>query len=877
MRRVWLILSAVLVAVPASSFGSTLLASDSEEQEPPTVCQDQNGQLKRGQIDVLVLMDNSGSLEAKNQAPTDPSGLRFSALDDFIDNYAQLSSEGKNFGLIKFSTSAEVVIPLGPISSGSTEEVKSEIRTQLGEAKGDTDYIRAFTRAREVLAARPVENCKILIWFTDGEYRPSSSGDETSVARDVERLESDFCGPGGFAEFTQNEDINTFVVFLGSGGATTSSSPTLRLEASIDVMQVITGDTAPSIPVSKTRNVVGEKCAEQMAAGVRHLGEVVSAAEASDLLGYLTDLVNIADGGKPILEGECPVGVSEVETLPLPSGQLIDWISVTGWDEGSGVSNAESLLGSLKVRVGSQEFDIQDYFTLSSSSSGNVQRFLINSETAESLPPGWRLIGKNLGRVCLRAKPQDLKFRISGRKLLAVSPLLSSDLFDNRWSLFIGDEEVTVDEAASRAGEQTVAVLQVEHGEIFNPGAVLQATVEVSELPIIQNERCRIEILGTREASDEKILSTDCQVYPSPTSAVRINASTLLDQLASCGIGNWFTTVNGAQSDVVEPGVPPVRIGISSQEGPGNQKINCNLGQQFMQLEMTGSSAAAPRIEALVNFDLVKKANPVIALVLAAIATAIVSLLSLLLLRLVNDRLSKTVRAQDYFGYETDVDVVLSSSGRGELRVNGQGARSFIGSIDNLLTIDGNKRQTSLRFGSVDLQRELPGIFRPFEESRLKMKTQSPAVFWKANRASDGLQMTFSGAAILTALLNSAPTSDTPTQARLSLLVPKRGFDSGVAGVEKLVKERGDDLASELVRDLSILEKDQTKSTESVRKSLGVEKPTNVESPKTSAPPSGQPRSGGVSGGSNSTDAPRVPPSKPQGPSQPPGPPKRPN
>jgi hypothetical protein len=885
VRRVSLVLLSSAIALTSSSIGSMALAAEEEVQEPPTVCQDQDGQLKKGQIDVLVLMDNSGSLEAKNQVPTDPDRLRFSALDEFVDNYARLSSAGKNFGLIKFSTTAEEVIPLGPISSGSTDSIKNEIRTKLGEADGPTDYVQAFAVARRVLESRPSENCKILIWFTDGVYDtllPSENADDSLVAKDLRKLESNFCDDDGFARFVQNEDINTFVVFLGTGGDRSAGSQARRLEASVDVMQVLTGDEAPSFPDGSPREVVGDTCSKQMEVGVRHLGDVVSAAEASDLLGYLTDLVNIADGGKPVVQGECPISTTEVETLPLPSGQLIDWISITAWDEGSAVGNPDSLARTLKVRVGVQESDLDEYFVLSSSSSGNVQRLVVRPENAGSLAPGWKLMGEDLGRICIRAKPHDLKFRISGDKLMAVSPSpdLAPNLFDGRTSLFIGEDSVSIAEAASRSSEAIVGVLQVENGEVFNPESTLPVSIEVSELPIVLNERCRIEVLGTREASDEQILSTSCQVFPSPTSVVRINASSLLGELSSCGIGEWFTTVNGVQSEIIEPGNEGVSVGLATRQGPGNRKITCNLGSQSVLLEMTaavGGSSSTPQIEALVNFDLVKKANPTVAIVLAAIATAIVALLSLILLRLVNDQLSKTVRPQDYFGYEADVDVVVSESGRGELRIDGQPARSFVGSIDSLQTVDGNKKQTSLRFGSIEFQRQLPGFLRPFEESRLKLKSQLPAVFWKANRASDGLQMTFPSAAILVALKGVAPTKDAPARGRLSLLVPKRGFDSGVAGVEKLVKERGDDLASELVRDLSLLENAQSKARESGEQLFGVQKPTNVESPKTSARPSGPPRLGGVSGSSSSTDAPRVPPSKPQGPSRPPGPPKRPN
>jgi hypothetical protein len=784
-------------------------ARAAEDQDPPRVCQDREGQLKRGEIDVLVLMDNSRSLEAKNQEPTDPNGLRFTALDEFIDNFAGLTSDGKNFGLIKFSTAAEVVVEMQPINSQITGQIKSQIRERLGEASGPTDYVKAFDKSLEVMAQRPVENCKIIIWFTDGEFntyegdKDDSSAVAENLKRDLQDLESRFCAEGGFAEQIQSNDINTFVVFLGSGVKVPGRGDQRRIDASIDVMQVITGDEVPSIQQGTRRNVTTVACADLMDAGVRHLGEVVSAAEAGDLLGYLTDLANIADGGRQAIQGECPLDSQTIESFPMPSGYFIDWISVTSWDGGDLLSTSKNM----KVQIGSEEFEINEFFDASSASdNSNVVRFVSRPGVQDGLQPGWKLRATDVGRVCIRVKPQDLKFRLSGDQVLPVSPALPSSLHVNEVSLFVNKELVSVSEAASRADEGVTGTLRVENGEVFSADGTLPISVEVSELPILLSERCRLELIGSREASDVQLSSTTCEVFPAPAMTFTLDAKLLLAGLESCGLGSWYTTVNGERSDKIVPGSEPVVVGISSDQVPPNRDDECSLEQpQLIALAAQSSSASSsgmPKIDVLVSFEIVKKASLLVALLLTSISMVIISLLSLVLLRLVNAWTSKTVRAQDYFGYETELELGVSQSGRGELRIVGQGIKSFVADIDQLQTVSGNKNQTSLHFGSVRLIRQLPRFTRPFDESRLVLDSKLDAVFRKANRSGDGLLMAFPYALILAALDTVAPKDGRSVRARMSVLVPKRGTGSGVDGVQQLVRTHGDDLATELGKKL---------------------------------------------------------------------------
>jgi hypothetical protein len=253
-----------------------------------------------------------------------------------------------------------------------------------------------------------------------------------------------------------------------------------------------------------------------------------------------------------------------------------------------------------------------------------------------------------------------------------------------------------------------------------------------------------------------------------------------------------------------------------------------------------------------------------IAILLAAIATAIVSLLSLLLLRAVNMLTSKTVRAQDLFGYETSLELVPGQFQRGELVFPGGSSRSFIADIDQLQQVSGNHNQTSLKFASVNLVRQLPSFFKPFDESRLVLQSKAKAVFWKANRDGDGLNMAFSKAVILSTTDSQLPTADRSAKVLISLLVPKRGFGAGIEGVQQLVRERGDELAAALFIQMNSVQKDSsTKEVKSKSVSDEPSKPKVNDREVPSAPPA-EPMA-----------RPANPPTGKSTPPQPPQPPRR--
>ena len=783
-----------------------------ESQSAPTVCLDKDGQLKKGEIDVLVLLDNSGSLDTTKDGlvPTDPRGQRLEALNEFIDNFSKLGSAAKNLGLVSFANRASLIHPIAPLSSSNAKEVIEKIESKLGNPDGATNYIEAFDVANKEFKRRDPNNlnCKILIWFTDGGFQINSN--ETSD--EVSLLEDEFCSGNGFVADIQKNDINTFVVFLGTG--TSSDGDTQkRMDVSIDAMQVITGDQTPSIQDGMNRSPKSPKCKDRFDADTRHLGEVVSASEAKDLIGYLTDIVNIADGGKSVSVDDCPVQSETLESMPMPSGWFIDWVSVTSWD--GDLPSADSL--NLGIKLGGDVKSFSDYFDpIDGQGSTNVLRFALKEGKQGDLKPGWIIESKELGRACLRAKPTDVKFRISGDQRTPINPALPDELFaGDALKCFLNGSETL---CSSEAGEGLIGRIRIENGKVFSGDEndeTLPVSIEIGKTPSLLNDRCVIELIGNIQKSQETLKTSKCGVFPAPEGVdFEVDAVDLLTELQACEFGPWNVMVDDVSTIQIPGGPKSVLIWLESDGVPENKELPCSVANSSLSFVPSADTESAigsvSSIPVNIDFTLLKKSSPLLALILSALMMVVVSLLSLLLLRAVNMLTSKTVRAQDLFGYETSVDLIPGQFQRGELVFPSGSARSFTADIDLLQQISGNHNQTALKFASVNLVRKLPSFVKPFDESRLVLQSKAKAVFWKANRAGDGLNMAFSKAVILSTNDAQAPTADRPGKVMISMLVPKRGFGAGIEGVQQLVRERGEELAAALFVQMNSVQTDST-------------------------------------------------------------------
>ena len=157
--------------------------------------------------------------------------------------------------------------------------------------------------------------------------------------------------------------------------------------------------------------------------------------------------------------------------------------------------------------------------------------------------------------------------------------------------------------------------------------------------------------------------------------------------------------------------------------------------------------------------------------------------------------------------------------------------------------------------GSIKFDRVLPKFFRPFEEARLVMSNDFSASFWRANRNDDGLGISFPQAIVLSVSNIEPSFSQKRNQARVTVIVPKRGFGAGYEGAQQLIRDKCDELANKLLpilsakaSALSALTTDPASTkesggpSESSQQSLGapmqnVPPPMNRDKPISSVPP----------------------------------------
>ena len=180
--------------------------------------------------------------------------------------------------------------------------------------------------------------------------------------------------------------------------------------------------------------------------------------------------------------------------------------------------------------------------------------------------------------------------------------------------------------------------------------------------------------------------------------------------------------------------------------------------------------------------------------------TLLVAFLSLLLLKAISFVTAKTVEGSSFFAYETEAEVEPGKSERGVLRWpdTSQTPKSYVANPDLLEPVKTDKSRTSLSAGQLRFERQIPSLFRPFSESRLKLVTSTSAVFWQANRERDGLPLTFAKAIVISRIAKEDLSLQRNMQVRITALIPKRGFGSGFGGAENLIREKADQLAADL-------------------------------------------------------------------------------
>lgn len=885
------VLAATLLPVPVSAISKTSVGAS---QSPPSVCRDKEGNLKDGDLDVLTIFDDSRSLSgSENGGGSDVDGKRFDAVEEFLTSFATTkSNRTKNFGLIKFGQTAKVIVPLGEITEENFEAKISDIRRKIpnknSSQEKQTNYVLALKKATEEFDQRNDRNCKILIWFTDGVFDTKDSKKLIADVDDSDYLEREVCGTNGLANQIQEKDINTFVVFLKG-----SNDPAFkkRRSSSQDAMQVITGDIEPNFSdKSSPREIRSSKCSLE---DKRHLGEVLSANDASELIGFLVDLVLVADGGKSIVDRDCPIDISAASSVKLPSGYFIEWLSITTWNKSPKIDTK-----NLTVEVKESTVSFADIFEIdkSSGTGGRSQRFTIKESAQARLVAGWSLNSADAKNTCLRVKLRDLKFKIkkSEPQFLPVTPKdLPEPLFKNRLTLLDSDgKNVSVEEALSL--QQVTGLLKADSVDLFvdkDAGAddQLKVQITIDGRFEVQPAGCSLTIsVDNKKMAGEKINSSSCQVVPSSGSVTRFDATAALEKLrTSCPQipGGWNLLKDGVRVNSLgefADGEKGSSLTIQSAEEAPRKAVKCTVNDASVVFSgaANGNSVEIP-VSASLN--ILKPESPLWPL-LALLLVLLFTLLSLIALRFLNMLIVKAPKKDDFFSYVTNAQLVPGELDRAAIQWP-TSSRKFELEANKLQVTKGDDSRSYLAASGYRFELRLPRLLHPFEHARLQLVDSRPAVFWRSNAKRDGFPLSFTSGVGVVALSSKLPTTDTATEVDVVVLVPKRGADAGLEGVEKLLRSTLGDLAPELLKSMRmrVAEEESTAGSSDIegrkfKSRARRENPSDVsisndvkDSPATSS--SASPPSRPMSRPNSSPNAGNEIPQRPQ--SQPPEPPRR--
>jgi von Willebrand factor type A domain len=367
------------------------------------VCVDQSGKPLTGDIELMLVMDNSTSLKE-----TDEDNVRFSQVETLLRSVHNRISESKNpravkFSLITFGKGATVVIPRSKaivLNDANIDGIRRQVERAAPGNDPGTDYVKALEKAIDELEGKS-ENCRVIVWFTDGAY---FTGNEVD-SKENGTLRDEVCKkPDGISQKLREFNINIFPLYFEPKEIKGDRT------ASKDVMAHLTGD---SDAFRQDPYQAGKPCDGPWPT---HIGEVLAASNVNQLGQFFADLTNIIEGGEPVA---CPTKNGSIESKPLPAGRYISQISIVKYSGDGEELEPEDLQA---VQPDGKSRSLDNYF------EGDNGRYVAN-DAARELQPGWKIKGtESIGSEhCIRAfARQGLSVQIKksevGRKLVPIGP-----------------------------------------------------------------------------------------------------------------------------------------------------------------------------------------------------------------------------------------------------------------------------------------------------------------------------------------------------------------------------------------------------------------------------------------------------------------------
>lgn len=760
--------------------------------KPLSVCTDAEQVSKTGDIDVLLLMDNSKSLESKKNGntPTDPDGKRFIAVGDLLESLGSLtkSTESQNgasinFGMISFGASARKEINFKKLTSENDIEIAQEVKTTLPPLEQVTNYVKALQLAMEMLKDRPSANCKFLVWFTDGQFESDEIGKDdderaAKVSNQAGYLKEEVCKPEGIAESFHRARINTFVIVL---------KPTKtdgRLDASYGAMQAITGAFgANQVPKDVAAGKQPDLCGD--IATRDHIGDILVAEDASSIARKIPTIGNRIDGWETV--GVCPISSDSSDMPEMPAVRYLSGISFTAYEKGTELVSLER---SNIIDNEGRKRGFSEYLIKKVSSSKFEQKFTFNDVAIKNLQQGW-MFSIDAGEVgwCVQILPQEFEVKFTkdtSSPVVEVKPggiLTSNDLATITYRSDEADSKtLTRGEAQSEVGRVT-GLLDIDPTKKLFREPI---TVKVQQITIPSVSCSEIVFVAAGEdmPSSRKI-TEDCVIDTSSTSlgdvtVQVVQGNSLSEATCSAKLGivetgstEVWTDLLKTTSSLVHPKSSEKRIHmVLSFEG---RKAKCK-SQGDSSLELKYGSDKTQSIPINVDVRLDKKAIWWLRALIAIFILLVVAALNLWLLRIMAGKSSRMSR----FGvdaYEVPITLRKNSAGRVEAVLRGGSSpmsHRFDLEMKIPIHVETNGLAASLNKGSFSkLQVIVPPLHRPFAEPSLTLLSSGPVIYWESVNGGKGLSpMARSGV-----ILHSPEKSGESVNVMATFLLPSSGLD----------------------------------------------------------------------------------------------------
>lgn len=313
-------------------------------------------------VDLLIMMDASGSLNAPASGIDRNGTQRRSALQRFRNNLTSLLSElperdtaEVQIALWRFDRD---VIQIASFAAPSfSHPADDEIELSLGDPLSNdqfafrgrnTDYLAALSAVTQAFrAGSDADACRLLLFFTDGVYDPTG---EPTLAQ-ADELRSEVCGAvkGDF----ERAGIDTYSILLGDhfgavgatrpdAGEEETEADEIRQEmatASMQVMRALTGDAGSHL-VRGLPYGGGFGCREWSdEQPADRDGAIVQIGDLEQLALQLLEVAEVAARG--LVEWtNCGVLAGQgTQSAPMPAGRFID--TIVAYPRDSAISGYE--------------------------------------------------------------------------------------------------------------------------------------------------------------------------------------------------------------------------------------------------------------------------------------------------------------------------------------------------------------------------------------------------------------------------------------------------------------------------------------------------------------------------------------------------------